>query len=118
MTRRVLFFCLFISHFCFSQTEKYPTFEVCKNEPIENIKDCFYKQVKETFYERFKEPPIINLDLQGNYLLNARNNLSLFAGLQIRNFNPEMPTPTFKKDTNVWFSAGVRVDLFNWYFDF
>ena len=59
MTRRVLFFCLFISHFCFSQTEKYPTFEVCKNEPIENIKDCFYKQVKETFYERFKEPPII-----------------------------------------------------------
>lgn len=61
---------------------------------------------------------IINLDLQANYLLNPSNNLNLFAGLNIRRFSPETPTPTFEKNTSVWFSAGIRADLFNWYFDF
>lgn len=61
---------------------------------------------------------IINLDLQGSYLLNPSNNLSLFAGINIRRFSPENPTPSFAKNTNVWFTAGIRADLFNWYFDF
>lgn len=61
---------------------------------------------------------IFMVDAQANYLLNPSNGLSLFAGLSYRSFSPKTPTQTFKKDTNVWFTAGLRVDLFNWYFDF
>lgn len=61
---------------------------------------------------------IFMIDTQVNYLLNPSNGLSLFAGLSYRNFSPKTPTTTFKKDTNVWLTAGIRVDLFNWYFDF
>lgn len=58
------------------------------------------------------------IDAQANYLLNPSNGLSLFAGVSYRNFSPKTPTATFKKDTNIWLTAGIRVDLFNWYFDF
>ena len=61
---------------------------------------------------------IFMIDTQANYLLNPSNGLSLFAGLSFRSFSPETPTPTFRKDTNVWFTIGVKVDMFNWYFDF
>ncbi len=61
---------------------------------------------------------IFNLDLQGNYLLNPSNNLSLFAGLSYRNFSIDAPTNGFSTNSNVWFRAGIRADLFNWYFDF
>lgn len=57
-------------------------------------------------------------DLQGNYLLNPSNNLSLFAGLTYRKFSPKVSTTAFPEGNTVWFSAGIRVDLFNWYLDF
>ena len=61
---------------------------------------------------------IFMMDAQGNYLINPSNNLSLFAGLSYRNFSPATETATFKADSNVWFTIGLRADLFNWYFDF
>ena len=61
---------------------------------------------------------IINLDLQGNYLLNPTNGLSLFAGLSYRNFKIDAPANGFPNGNTVWFTAGIRADLFNWYFDF
>lgn len=57
-------------------------------------------------------------DLQGNYLLNPSNNLSLFAGLTYRKFSPKVSTTPFPEGNTVWFSAGIRADLFNWYLDF
>lgn len=57
-------------------------------------------------------------DIQANYLLNPSNGLSLFAGFTFRSFSPETPTATFQKDTNTWFTVGLRADLFNWYLDF
>jgi hypothetical protein len=61
---------------------------------------------------------LVNLDLQGNYLLNPSNNLSLFAGLSYRNLDLDVNTNGFSNGSNVWFRAGIRADLFNWYFDF
>lgn len=61
---------------------------------------------------------LLNLNLQADYLLNPANNLSLFAGVNVRNFSPNITTPILKDGTNVWFSAGIRASLFNWYFDF
>lgn len=57
-------------------------------------------------------------EVQANYLLNPASGLSLFTGLTFRNFSPKTTTPTFIKDTNVWFTAGLKADLFNWYLDF
>lgn len=37
----------------FSQVEKFPVFDECTGETIETIKDCFFKQTKETFYNEF-----------------------------------------------------------------
>jgi len=61
---------------------------------------------------------IVNLNSEISYLINASNKMSLFARASYRNFSPENPTVEFAKNSNVWVSAGVRVDLFNWYFDF
>ena len=58
MKRLFLFFFL-VSNIIIAQTEKFPVFEECKGETIELVKDCFYKMTKETFYNHFKEPPII-----------------------------------------------------------
>lgn len=57
-------------------------------------------------------------DIQANYLLNPANGLSLFAGFTFRSFAPETPSTNFQKDTNTWFTLGLRADLFNWYLDF
>lgn len=57
-------------------------------------------------------------NVQGNYLLNPSNNLNLFAGLYYRNFSSEVPTPIFKTANNIWFTLGIKADLFNWYLDF
>lgn len=57
-------------------------------------------------------------DFQGNYLLNPSNNLSLFAGLSYRKFTPEVSLTSFPEGNNIWLSAGIKADLFNWYFDF
>lgn len=61
---------------------------------------------------------ILIADFQGRYLLNASNNLSLFGGLTIRSFSPETPTVNLKDQNTVWFSVGIKADLFNWYLDF
>lgn len=57
-------------------------------------------------------------DLQGNYLINPSNRLSLFAGFTYRKFSPKVSTQTYPEGNTVWFSAGIRADLFNWYLDF
>ena len=57
-------------------------------------------------------------DFQGRYLLNASNNLSLFGGLTVRNFSPETTSVNFNNANAVWFTLGIKADLFNWYFDF
>ncbi len=61
---------------------------------------------------------IFHAELQGGYLINPAANLKLFAYLSYRNFNPEAETETTFKNSTVWFSLGLRTDLFNWYFDF
>lgn len=57
-------------------------------------------------------------DFQGNYLLNPSNNLNLFAGFTYRKFSPKVTTTAFPEGNTIWFSAGIRADLFNWYLDF
>ena len=57
-------------------------------------------------------------DFQGRYLLNTSNNLSLFAGLTLRNFSPETEKVNFQPSNTIWFTVGIKADLFNWYFDF
>lgn len=64
------------------------------------------------------EATIFNIDLQGNYLLNPVTNLSLFAGVSYRNFDINANTNGFSGGNNFWIRAGIRADLFNWYFDF
>lgn len=61
---------------------------------------------------------ILIADLQAGYLVNPATNLKVFGSLLFRNFNPDKTTlQTFKEDT-VWFSLGLRSDIFNWYFDY
>ncbi|WP_142784961.1 energy transducer TonB [Changchengzhania lutea] len=61
---------------------------------------------------------IFNANLQGGYVINPASNLKIFSDLTFRNFNPEaLSAITFKSNT-VWFSVGLRTDLFNWYFDY
>lgn len=57
-------------------------------------------------------------DLQARYLLNPSNNLSLFGGLTLRKLSAETETPSFTSTNDVWFTVGLKVDLFNWYLDF
>ena len=57
-------------------------------------------------------------ELQGGYLVNPKTNLKLFAYLSFRDFNPEADSLNTFKSNTVWFSLGLRTDLFNWYFDF
>ncbi len=61
---------------------------------------------------------IFHAELQGGYLVNPATNLKLFAYISYRDFNPQAETETTFKDNTVWFSIGLRTDLFNWYFDF
>ena len=57
-------------------------------------------------------------DVQANYLINPSNRTNLIASLSYRNFDINTPLPGFPSGQTVWFSIGVRADLFNWYFDF
>jgi len=61
---------------------------------------------------------IFHAELQSGYVINPATNLKLFAYVSYRNFNPEAETATTFKNSTVWFSLGLRTDLFNWYFDF
>ena len=57
-------------------------------------------------------------ELQAGYILNPATNLRMFGNVVIRNFDPETVTDITKKSNTVWFSLGVRTNLFNWYNDF
>ena len=57
-------------------------------------------------------------ELQAGYLLNPATNLKLFTNIIYRDFNPEAITATTMDSNTLWFSIGVRTDLFNWYNDF
>ena len=57
-------------------------------------------------------------DLETNYLINSANNTNLFMNLSYRKTSIEKPLANFYSGTNIWFSIGLRSDLFNWYFDF
>jgi hypothetical protein len=61
---------------------------------------------------------ILVADAQGNYLLNPSNNLNVFAGFTYRKFHLKAARVSFPEGNTAWFSAGIRADLFNWYFDF
>ena len=55
---------------------------------------------------------------QVGYLVNPATNLKLFANIVFRDFNPEAITASTMKSNTLWFSIGLRTDLFNWYNDF
>ncbi|BAO75121.1 hypothetical protein [Winogradskyella sp. PG-2] len=57
-------------------------------------------------------------ELQAGYLLNPATNLKLFTNIIYRDFNPEAITASTMASNTIWFSIGVRTDLFNWYNDF
>ncbi|MFK2819380.1 gliding motility protein RemB [Flavobacteriaceae sp. LMIT009] len=61
---------------------------------------------------------IFHAELQSGYLVNPMTNLKLFAYLSYRNFDPSDVTPKTFGNSTLWFSLGLRTDLFNWYFDF
>lgn len=57
-------------------------------------------------------------ELQAGYILNPSSNLRLFTNISYRNFDPLQETTTTVRSNTVWFTFGVRTDLFNWYIDF
>lgn len=57
-------------------------------------------------------------DLQGGYVVNPTTNLQFFGGLTFRNFDPTTETSNLSKQNTIWFTVGLRTDVFNWYFDF
>lgn len=57
-------------------------------------------------------------DLQTGYVVNHITNLKCFAQLTYRSFTPEVETPTVFNQQTLWFSVGIRTDLFNMYNDF
>lgn len=57
-------------------------------------------------------------EVQAGYLLNPATNLKLFTNIVYRDFNPDAITATTTNSNTLWFSIGVRTDLFNWYNDF
>ena len=61
---------------------------------------------------------IFHAEFEGGYLVNPATNLKLFAYLSFRDFNPQADTAANFDNNTVWFSLGLRTDLFNWYFDF
>ena len=61
---------------------------------------------------------VFHAELQSGYLVNPATNLKLFAYLSYRNFDPNATTETTFNNNTVWFSLGLRTDLFNWHFDF
>ncbi len=61
---------------------------------------------------------IFHGEFQGGYVVNPATNLKLFAYLAFRDFNPQANTASTFDTNTVWFSVGLRTDLFNWYFDF
>ncbi|TVZ56524.1 hypothetical protein OD91_1810 [Lutibacter sp. Hel_I_33_5] len=61
---------------------------------------------------------ILHIDTQVNYLLNPANGLSLFSGLSYRKLTSDIALARITPGNNLWFTVGLRAELFNWYFDF
>ncbi|MEW5674824.1 gliding motility protein RemB [Flavobacterium enshiense] len=65
---------------------------------------------------------ILIADLQAGYTVNPTMNLKLFGNLIYRNFDPTKEVVindyNIAKSSTLWFSIGLRSDLFNWYYDF
>ncbi len=61
---------------------------------------------------------IFHAELQSGYIVNPATNLKLFAYLSYRDFNPNATAASTFENNTLWFSIGLRTDLFNWYFDF
>jgi hypothetical protein len=57
-------------------------------------------------------------EIQAGYLLNPETNLKVFTNIIYRDFNPEAITASTTDSNTLWFSIGIRTDLFNWYNDF
>ena len=57
-------------------------------------------------------------EIQAGYILNPATNLRLFTNIIYRNFDPEVNTAETMNSNTLWFSIGIRTDLFNWYNDF
>ncbi|MEZ7497452.1 gliding motility protein RemB [Flavobacterium sp. Arc3] len=57
-------------------------------------------------------------DIQGGYLVNPTTNLKIFGSYIYRSFNPTQNTATTFSESTNWFTFGLRVDVFNWYFDY
>lgn len=57
-------------------------------------------------------------DFQAGYLINPATNMKLFGSLLYRKFTPTVETDSVVKENTIWFSVGLRCDVFNWYFDY
>ncbi|RCT55633.1 gliding motility protein RemB [Winogradskyella sp. KYW1333] len=57
-------------------------------------------------------------EIQAGYLINPETNLKLFTNIIYRDFNPEAINASTMDSNTLWFSIGIRTDLFNWYNDF
>ncbi|MEP5256385.1 MAG: energy transducer TonB [Winogradskyella arenosi] len=57
-------------------------------------------------------------EIQAGYVLNPATNLKLFTNIIYRDYNPDVTTASTQSSNTLWFSLGVRTDLFNWYNDF
>jgi hypothetical protein len=85
-----------------------------------NVYQSYQDRIADTGHElaQGNTATIFNIDLQGNYLLNPSNRLSLFGGLSYRNFSIKEETVFSSTGSMFWVSVGVKADLFNWYLDF
>ncbi len=57
-------------------------------------------------------------EIQAGYVLNPVTNLKLFTNIIYRDYNPDVTTASTQSSNTLWFSLGVRTDIFNWYNDF
>ena len=65
--RKILFILFFFPLLVFSQDEKYPVFNTCKEAKMDAVKECFYSETRKQFFQEFKTPAIIeNENFTGN----------------------------------------------------
>ena len=56
-------------------------------------------------------------EVQAGYVLNPATNLKVFTNIIYRDYNPDAVNASTIRNGSVWFSLGIRTDLFNWYTD-
>ena len=100
-------------------------FDFSESGPQSNYGGNIYRDYEEDRYAdsgvkiaQGNKTNILIADLQAGYVVNPVMNLKIFGNLIYRNFDPLAETATTFKSDTVWFSVGLRSDLFNWYFDF